>query len=125
MLKLGYYDENQEKINIEESGSYNYSEEIEIDPDHPEERADWKYVPSFKILLLENNMITSIVLFLLFVYVAIISLAAVGIIAYSRSLTVAIKNIFNALIKCGICNRSLLITQYHNPHFFCTLLESI
>ena len=61
--------------------------------DSTEFRMYWKYMPSFTILDSNDFMKTYAVFLLLFVFIAIICFAAVFVITYTRSLTVAMNNL--------------------------------
>ncbi|MBO1306044.1 ABC transporter permease [Enterococcus sp. 669A] len=80
---------------------------MELDTSNPDLRNYWKYYPSIKTVMKQNFLRDMAVFFLLFVYVAIICLAAVGIIAYTRSITIAINNkqLFEDLTKLGANNK--------------------
>lgn len=103
MLKLTGYDEYQEKIALEEDGYYGYGDPVTPNPEHSEEYCDWKYAPSFKILDINNGFISFGIFYMLFIYVAVICLAAVAIISYTRSMTVTVKNkqVFDDVRKLG------------------------
>ena len=103
MLKLTGYDEYQEKIALEEDGYYGYADPVTPNPEHSEEYCDWKYAPSFKILDINNGFISFGIFYMLFIYVAVICLAAVAIISYTRSMTVTVKNkqVFEDVRKLG------------------------
>lgn len=103
MLKMTGYDEFQEKIALEKDGYYAYSDMVQPNADHPEEYCDWKYTPNFKILNINNGFISFGIFYMLFIYVTVICLAAVGIISYTRSMTVAVKNkkVFEDVKKLG------------------------
>ncbi len=92
MLKLTGYDEHQEEIALAEDGYYGYADPVTPNPEHSEEYCDWKYTPSFKILSINNGFISFGIFYMLFVYVAVICLAAVAVISYTRCMTVAVKN---------------------------------
>lgn len=106
MLKMSMYDEYQEEMSLETEGYYAYADMVTPNAEHPEEYCDWKYVPSFKILDINNGFISFGIFYMLFIYVSIICLAAVAIISYTRSITVAVKNkqIFEDIRKLGANN---------------------
>ena len=103
MMHLTYYDEHQEEVNIGIDGYYGYGDSITVNAGHPEEYPDWKYVPNFKILEMKNGFLSFAVFYLLFIVVTIICFAAVGVISYTRSITIAVSNkeTFNDIRKLG------------------------
>lgn len=103
MLKMTGYDEHQEEVSLAEDGYYGYADPATPNPEHSEEYCDWKYAPSFKILDINNGFISFGIFYMLFIYVAIICLAAVAIISYTRSMTVVVKNkqVFEDVRKLG------------------------
>lgn len=103
MLKMTGYDEHQEEVSLAEDGYYGYADPVTPNPEHSEEYCDWKYAPSFKILDINNGFISFGIFYMLFIYVAIICLAAVAIISYTRSMTVVVKNkqVFDDVRKLG------------------------
>ena len=103
MLKMTGYDEHQEEVSLAEDGYYGYADPATPNPEHSEESCDWKYAPSFKILDINNGFISFGIFYMLFIYVAIICLAAVAIISYTRSMTVVVKNkqVFEDVRKLG------------------------
>lgn len=103
MLKMTGYDEHQEEVSLAEDGYYGYADPVTPNPEHSEEYCDWKYAPSFKILDINNGFISFGIFYMLFIYVAIICLAAVAIISYTRSMTVVVKNkqVFEDVRKLG------------------------
>lgn len=103
MLQMSAYDEHQEQLSLKEKGRYSYAGIIQPDPQHPEEQADWRYAPSFKILDMKNGFLSFAIFYMLFIYVTVICLAAAGIISYTRSMTVAVKNqkVFEDVKKLG------------------------
>lgn len=106
MLHMWAYDEHQEQVFLEKWGEYGYSDKVEPNPDHPEEYCDWKYAPAFRILDIKNGFLTFAIFYMLFIYVTVICLAAVGIISYTRSITVAVNNqkVFEDVKKLGANN---------------------
>lgn len=109
MMQMSAYDEHQEQLDLKEKGRYSYAGIIHPDPEHPEEQADWRYAPSFKILDLKNGFLSFSIFYMLFLYVTAICLAAAGIISYTRSMTVALKNqkVFEDVRKLGADNAYL------------------
>lgn len=99
-----YYDEYEKKLEKE----YNYLEQhVELSPDNTQLFLDWKYYPSFGVLDRQDLMKNMAVFLMLFIYIAIVCFITVGIIAYTRSLTIAINNktLFNDLKKLGANNK--------------------
>lgn len=103
MLRMYGYDENQEETALRTKGYYGYADPVTPNPEHSEEYCDWKYAPSFKILDINNAFISFGVFYMLFIYVAVICLASVAVISYTRSMTVAVKNkqVFEDVRKLG------------------------
>ena len=130
MLKLTGYDEHQEKIAMEEDGYYGYADPVTPNPEHSEEYCDWKYTPSFKILSINNGFISFGIFYMLFVYVAVICLAAVAVISYTRCMTVAVKNkqVFEDVRKLGGNNdyiKKILADQLRRVYTLPTILGSL
>lgn len=71
----------------------------------------WKYYPAMKILVEKSYFQNFAVFFLLFVFVAVICLIAVGIVSYTRSVTIGINNkrLFDDLMKLG-ANRHYILS---------------
>lgn len=80
-----------------------YSERITLFPDRPEIDIDWKYNPSFKIIKQKSTFLSFASFYLLFLFVAVICFTAVGIIGYTRSTTIALKNkqVYEDIRKLG------------------------
>lgn len=80
---------------------------VELSPDNNLLVNDWKYYPQFKVLTRQDVIKNMAVFFMLFIYIALVCFIAVGVIAYTRSLTIAInnKNLFNDLKKLGANNK--------------------
>ncbi|MCP1103352.1 putative ABC transport system permease protein [Aequitasia blattaphilus] len=102
MMHMSNYDEKQEML-AGGGEEYGYGELVIVNADHPEEYPDWKYIPQIKILEIKNGFISFAVFYLLFIVVTIICFAAVGIISYTRSMSMTIRNegVFNDLRKLG------------------------
>lgn len=116
MLQMSAYDEQQEQLHMKQKGRYSYAGTIHPDPEHPEEQADWRYAPSFKILDIKNGFLSFSIFYMLFIYVTVICLTAAGVIAYTRSMTVAVKNqkVFEDVRKLGANNeylKRILVSQ--------------
>lgn len=95
-----YYDPCEEK---RAGADYGYAGGAVFDPYNTVRETDWQYKPVFVYLDSGNFMMTYAVRFLLFIYVSIICLAAVGVISYTRSKSIAIRNrqVFADLEKLG------------------------
>ncbi|WP_343250552.1 ABC transporter permease [Diplocloster hominis] len=80
---------------------------IELAPDNPELTRSWAYYPLFKPLQSQDYMKNMAVFFMLFVYIAVICFTSVGIIAYTRGVTIAIsqRHVFVDLRRLGADNR--------------------
>lgn len=107
MARINAYDEYQSEKAKEETKEYGYDFAIELSADNPELRDNWKYYPTIKTIMKQTFLRDMAVYFLLFIYVAIICLAAVGIIGYTRSITIGINNkqLFDDLTKLGANKR--------------------
>lgn len=68
---------------------------------------DWKYAPAFNIITVQDRMQLISVYVMLCLYIFIISLAAVSVMAYVRSISVAEDNkgLFESLTKLGADHR--------------------
>ena len=71
--------------------------------DNPELLQDWKYAPAFKVLTKGEVMQMIAVFVMLSAYIAIIALAAIGVMTYVRSVTIAVDNrqLFEDMKKLG------------------------
>lgn len=100
---LALYDAYEEKCAEQEGQEYFYSGESGLSVDNPELMSDWKYAPFFKVLIKADAMQMVAVFVLLSVYIAVISLAAVGVMTYVRSVTIAMDNrqLFSDLGRLG------------------------
>lgn len=63
-----------------------------VDPDVPAKEADWQFEPIMIPLKNQQTLLRNAIRFMLFLYVAIICFAAVGVIGYTRSQSVGISN---------------------------------
>ncbi|GCF93996.1 ABC transporter permease [Enterococcus florum] len=81
----------------------------------------WKYYPTIKIIYQKEFVRNTFVFFLVFIYVAVICLAAVGVILYTRSATMGIMNkqLFDDLKRLGANNQYIkqCITRQLNMIF--------
>lgn len=107
MARINPFDEYQFEQAKAANEPYGNDIPIELNVDNPDLRDNWKYYPNIKIIMKQNFLRDMAVYFLLFVYVAIICLAAVGIIGYTRSITIGINNkqLFDDLTKLGANKR--------------------
>lgn len=101
------YDEYMAKVSKENGVEYWPNEyNVELDPNSTELFLDWKYYPKFRILNQQNLVKNMAVFLMLFIFISIICFAAVTIIAYTRSLTIAINNkqLYDDLKRLGAKN---------------------
>lgn len=109
---------------------YGYDRKIELTPSNTGLMDDWKYYPAMKVLV-ENTFFQSVaVFFLVFIFVAIICLAAVGVISYTRSITIGLSNqqLFEDLRRLGANNhyiRKCVVSQLNKLFILPTVLASI
>lgn len=89
---LALYDPYEEERAREQGTEYYYSGKAGLSEDNPDLMGDWKYAPFFKVLVKADAMQMVAVFVLLSVYIAVISLAAVGVMTYVRSVTIAMDN---------------------------------
>lgn len=110
MKVLVFHDSYLEQKARENGEEYAEAQHIELQPENPEVELYWKYAPYFKILFQKNMLLQYGVLYLLFAYVAIVMLASVGIIAYTRSQSIGIRNrqIYEDVRKLGGNNDFIL-----------------
>lgn len=92
MDHMGFYDAYEERLALEQGLEYGYAGPIHLDPENPNLLNDWKYAPFFKVLQKTDAMQMVAIFVLLSFYISVISLAAVGVMAYVRSLTIAVDN---------------------------------
>lgn len=79
---------------------------LKLTPDNNQLYLQWKYYPNFKTLQSQDMIKNMAVFLMLFIYVGIICFTAVGIIAYTRGVTIAVnhKQIFMDLSRLGANN---------------------
>ncbi|MBI6873300.1 FtsX-like permease family protein [Clostridium aciditolerans] len=101
-----FYDDYEKKLALEKGEKY-YYESINLSSDNNLLFQDWKYYPSFNVLDRQDIIKNMSVFLMLFIYIAIICFTAVAIIAYTRSITIAINNktLFNDLKNLGANNK--------------------
>lgn len=100
---IGGYDAHKEALTLASGEDYGYTEPAGLSPDNVRLMGDWKYAPFFKVLMKADVMQMVAIFVLLCVYIAIISLSAIGVMSYVRSVTIAIENkkLFEDLEKLG------------------------
>lgn len=82
-----------EKMRYQEEGrEYFADERMEMNTNNPDLMEYWKFYPVMKILVEKTYINNFIIFFILFLYVAVICMAAVGIISYTRSITIGLNN---------------------------------
>lgn len=103
MKVLLFYDAYLEKQAMLTGNEYYEGGHITLEPEHPEVDLNWKYEPYFKIIFQKNMLLQYAVQFLLFAFVAIVMLASVGIIGYTRSQTIGLNNkqVYDDIRKLG------------------------
>lgn len=119
---VDFWDPVRKEIEEEREGSYF------ADPEHLEEygfskidyrerdssafRMFWQYMPSFRILDQMDSLKTMAVFLMLFVFISIVCFAAVFVIAFTRTMTIALsgKGMYEDLRRLGASNRYLYRT---------------
>lgn len=101
-----------------------------FDGDNPIMEADWQYQPNMADYQKITSKFTFAILFLLFIYLAVICLTAVIVIAYTRSISVAISNrqVFTDVKKLGANQeylRTLLKKQLQKVYVLPTILGCV
>lgn len=79
----------------------------ELSTDNNQLATYWKYYPAISVLQKQDMIKNAAVFLMLFLYISLICFAAVGIIAYTRSLTIALNHgqVFQDLKRLGASNR--------------------
>lgn len=97
------YDAHEEELARAAGKDYGYTGKIDLSPDNTQIMGEWKYAPFSRVLLQADAMELVAVFVLLSLYIAVISLAAAGIMSYVRSVTIAMDNrqLFEDLKKLG------------------------
>lgn len=92
-----------QKIADEAGEEYSYGGRINMTINNNMLLGDWKYAPTFNIITAQDRMQMISVYVMLCLYIFIISLAAVSVMAYVRSISVATDNkgLFESLTKLG------------------------
>lgn len=100
---VGYWNIWAQKIADETGEMYSYGDKINMTIDNNMLLDDWKYAPQFNIITAQDRMQLISVYVMLCLYIVIISLAAVSVMAYVRSISVATDNkgLFESLTKLG------------------------
>ncbi|MGI6011549.1 MAG: FtsX-like permease family protein [Ruminococcus sp.] len=100
---MGYWDIWEQKLADEAGETYGYGGAIDMTMDNNMLLGDWKYAPSFNIITVQDRMRLISVYVMLSLYICLISLAAIGVMAYVRSISVASDNreLFTSLEKLG------------------------
>ncbi len=80
-----------------------YNDLSNLTSNNNEFQREWKYFPSFKIMIIKNMIRNYAVFFMLFIYVAIVVLISAWLVAYTRCLTIGMRNqyVFRDLEKLG------------------------
>lgn len=81
-----------------------------MDPEDPYLYHDWKFNPEIQPIQMKTYLHESGIMILTFLYVSCICLAAIGIIAYTRSVTIGVQNqkMFDDLRKLGAKNTYIM-----------------
>ncbi|MDT2600859.1 ABC transporter permease [Enterococcus hulanensis] len=124
------YDAYQESKALTENQRYDYGEKMKLTVENHDLMEYWKYYPMMKILVQNTFFQTTAVYFLVFIYVAIICLAAVGVISYTRSITIGLTNqqLFEDLKRLGANNRYIrkcVINQLNKLFVVPTLVAAL
>lgn len=102
------YDEYEKMVVNERGIEYWYAEtKLNLSPDDTQLFKDWKYYPMFKPLDSQDILKNMAVFIMLFIYIAIICLAATAIITYTRAVTIGLDNkqLFSDIKKLGANNK--------------------
>lgn len=104
---MGYWNIWAQKMADEAGEEYDYGDKINMTVDNNMLLGDWKYAPQFNIVTAQDRMQLISVYVMLSLYIFIISLAAVSVMAYVRSISVATDNkgLFESLTKLGADTR--------------------
>ncbi|NLD19409.1 MAG: ABC transporter permease [Clostridiales bacterium] len=100
---MAYYDAYEEQQAKDQGKEYGYTGSGNVSADNIHLMDDWKYAPFFRVMVKTNAMQMVSIFVLMSIYISIISLAAVGIMNYVRSVTIAEDNrvLFGDLKKLG------------------------
>ena len=100
---MGYWNIWAQKMADEAGEEYGYGDKINMTMDNNMLLDDWKYAPQFNIIAAQDRMQLISVYVMLSLYIFIISLAAISVMAYVRSISIATDNkgLFESLTKLG------------------------
>ena len=100
---MGYWNIWAQKMADEAGEEYGYGDKINMTMDNNMLLDDWKYAPQFNIIAAQDRMQLISVYVMLSLYIFIISLAAVSVMAYVRSISIATDNkgLFESLTNLG------------------------
>ncbi len=100
---MGYWNIWEQKLADDAGEVYGYGGPCSLSADNNMLLSDWKYAPQFHILTVQDRMQLISVYVMLSVYIFIISMAAVSVMSYVRSISVAADNrpLFESLSKLG------------------------
>ncbi|MDO4260771.1 MAG: ABC transporter permease [Eubacteriales bacterium] len=100
---LYLYDKWEEQQALAAGEDYVYAGTVGLSPDNTMLLSDWKYAPSFAIVTLQDRIQLIGIYVMLCLYIFIISLSAVAVMCYVRSVSVAEQNrpVFSSLEKLG------------------------
>lgn len=104
---MGLWDIWEQKLADDAGQPYGYEGSVDMTMDNNMLLGDWKYAPSFNIITVQDRMQLISVYVMLSLYICLISLAAISVMAYVRSISVASDNreLFESLEKLGADNR--------------------
>lgn len=100
---MGYWDLWEEQQAKKAGEEYGYSGSIDMTLENNMLLNDWKYAPGFQIILLQDQMQLISIYVMLSLYICIIAFAAIAVMTYVRSISVATDNqsLFDSLKKLG------------------------
>ncbi len=101
--RAGYWDLWEQKKADAAGESYGYDYDIGMTEDNNMLLGDWRYAPQFSIVTTQDSMQLISVYVMLCLYICIISLAAISVMTYVRSISTAAdnKDLFDSLDKLG------------------------
>ena len=113
---IGYWDAWEEKQALARGEEYGYGGGFDLSMENSMLLGDWRYAPQFNIITLQDQMQLICVYVMLCLYIFLISLAAISVMTYVRSISVATDNreLFVSLDKLGadrIYKRNVLKKQ--------------
>lgn len=100
---MGAYDAREEALALAQGKEYAYGDPAGLSVENDLLMGEWKYAPFFKVQRKVDAMQMVAVFVLLCIYIAIISLSAMGVMSYVRSMTIAQENrkLFEDLERLG------------------------